>query len=69
MHAGSNTRNMAVVWMAPRRRFAVLVATNQGGAGAAKACDEAAAALIRLQRQAPNVEPRAEIDVEPPGDG
>ncbi len=48
-HAGSNTMNYAVVWAAPKRDFAVLVTTNQGGAAAAKACDEAAGALIRLQ--------------------
>jgi hypothetical protein len=47
-HAGSNTMNYAVVWMAPRRDFAVLVTTNQGGEDAARATDEAAAALIRL---------------------
>ena len=46
-HAGSNTMNYAVVWMAPKRDFAVLVATNQGPKPAAKACDEAAATLIR----------------------
>ncbi|MCS6859915.1 MAG: serine hydrolase [Abditibacteriales bacterium] len=47
-HAGSNTMNFAVVWMAPQRDFAVLVVTNQGGDAAARACDEAAAALIGL---------------------
>jgi CubicO group peptidase (beta-lactamase class C family) len=47
-HAGSNTMNYAVVWMAPQRDFAVLAVTNQGGDGAAQACDEAAAALIGL---------------------
>jgi CubicO group peptidase (beta-lactamase class C family) len=45
-HNGSNNQNFAVVWMAPLRDFAVLVATNQGGDEAAKACDETAAALI-----------------------
>jgi CubicO group peptidase (beta-lactamase class C family) len=48
-HAGSNTMNYAVVWMAPKRDFAVLVCTNQGGDAAAKACDEAAGALIKRQ--------------------
>lgn len=48
-HAGSNTMNYAVVWAAPERDFAVLVTTNQGGPAAAKACDEAAGALIKLQ--------------------
>jgi CubicO group peptidase (beta-lactamase class C family) len=45
-HAGSNNQNYAVVWMAPARDFAVLVATNQGGDKAAKACDDAASMLI-----------------------
>jgi CubicO group peptidase (beta-lactamase class C family) len=45
-HAGSNNMNYAVVWMAPKRNFAVVVATNQGGDAAAKACDETAAAVI-----------------------
>jgi hypothetical protein len=48
-HAGSNTMNYAVVWMAPKRDFAALVCTNQGGDAAAKACDEAAGALIKRQ--------------------
>ena len=45
-HAGSNTMWFAVTWVAPRRDFAVLVASNQGGDGAEKACDEACRALI-----------------------
>ncbi len=49
-HAGSNTMNMAIVWMAPRRHFAILVATNLGGDAAGKACDDAAGALIRFQK-------------------
>jgi CubicO group peptidase (beta-lactamase class C family) len=48
-HAGSNTLNFAVVWMAPQKDFAVLVTTNQGGAEAQQGTDEAAAALIRLR--------------------
>jgi len=47
-HAGSNTMNYAVIWLAPKLDFAVLVATNQGGPAAAKACDEASGALIKL---------------------
>ena len=46
-HAGSNTMNYAVIWVAPRKDFAVLVVTNQGGNDAATGTDEAAAALIR----------------------
>jgi CubicO group peptidase (beta-lactamase class C family) len=45
-HAGSNTMNYAVVWMAPNRRFAVLAATNQAGDAGPQACDEASSALI-----------------------
>jgi CubicO group peptidase (beta-lactamase class C family) len=52
-HAGSNSMNFAVVWMAPLRGFAVLVVTNQGGEAAAKACDEAASALIQLHQSKP----------------
>ena len=46
-HTGSNTQNFAVVWMAPLKNFAVLIATNQGGDAAAQACDQAAAKLIQ----------------------
>jgi len=45
-HSGSNTMWYCVAWLAPEKDFAVLVATNQGGDEAVKACDEAAAALI-----------------------
>ncbi len=45
-HNGSNTMWYCVVWAAPEREFAVLVATNAGGDVAAKACDQAASALI-----------------------
>lgn len=46
-HAGSNTMNFAVCWLAPAKKFGVLVCTNQGGDDAAKACDDAAGAMIR----------------------
>jgi len=46
-HTGSNNQNFAVVWMAPKRNFAVLAACNQGKGDAAKACDEAAWMLIQ----------------------
>ena len=45
-HAGSNTMWYCVVWAAPKRNFAVLVATNVAGEGVPKSCDDAAAALI-----------------------
>lgn len=35
-HAGSNTMNFAVVWLAPLKDFAVLVTTNQGKRGATR---------------------------------
>lgn len=47
-HAGCNTMNYSVVWMAPSKDLAVLVVTNQGDETAARACDEAASALIQL---------------------
>ncbi len=47
-HSGSNTLWYCVVWMAPKKDFAVLVATNTAGKSAPLACDEAAGALIRL---------------------
>jgi CubicO group peptidase (beta-lactamase class C family) len=47
-HAGSNTMNYAVIWLAPKLDFAVLACTNQGGPAAAKACDEASGALVKL---------------------
>jgi CubicO group peptidase (beta-lactamase class C family) len=46
-HSGTNTMNFAVVWVAPKRGFAVLVASNQGGGDVAKGCDAAAWKLIQ----------------------
>ena len=46
-HAGSNTSWYAVIWLAPARNFAILVATNQGDKQAERACDQAASVLIR----------------------
>jgi CubicO group peptidase (beta-lactamase class C family) len=47
MHNGSNTMFYIVVWMAPERNRAVIVATNVGSVDAAFAgCDEAAGKLI-----------------------
>lgn len=45
-HAGSNTQNFAIVWMAPLKDFAVLIMTNQAGGDTFKACDDSATALI-----------------------
>lgn len=52
-HSGSNTMNMAVVWMAPHRNFAVLAVCNQGDQ--AKACDDVCGALIALQQKQTSV--------------
>jgi CubicO group peptidase (beta-lactamase class C family) len=49
-HAGSNTMWYAVTWLAPGSGFGVLATTNVGGEAAAKACDDASAALIRWYR-------------------
>ncbi|MHC4890495.1 MAG: serine hydrolase domain-containing protein, partial [Planctomycetota bacterium] len=46
-HTGSNTMGFAVVWLAPKQDFAVLVASNQGNGEVAKACDEAVWTLIK----------------------
>lgn len=46
-HNGTNTMNYAVAWLAPKKDFAVLVCTNQGGDDAAKGCDAAAGAMIQ----------------------
>ncbi|MGH7176013.1 MAG: serine hydrolase domain-containing protein [Tepidisphaeraceae bacterium] len=45
-HAGSNTLWHAVVFVAPKRDFAILVCCNAGGDVAAKACDDAASMLV-----------------------
>lgn len=45
-HAGSNTTFYLVVWAAPQRNFAVIVATNCGVDDAATACDRVAAQTI-----------------------
>lgn len=51
-HAGSNSMSFAVIWIAPIKDFAVLAATNQGGAAAAKACDDASTKLIHMHLEA-----------------
>jgi CubicO group peptidase (beta-lactamase class C family) len=50
-HAGSNTLWYFVVWAAPQRGFAVLVATNAAHEAAPAGCDAAAAALIERARE------------------
>ena len=46
-HGGSNTMFYAVIWLAPKKGFAVVVACNAGGKTAEAACDQAAWALIQ----------------------
>jgi CubicO group peptidase (beta-lactamase class C family) len=46
-HNGSNTMWFAVIWLAPEKNFAVLVASNIGGDEAQAGTDQAAGALIQ----------------------
>ena len=46
MHNGSNTMFYVVVWMAPDKNCAVIVASNIGRDEAFEGCDEAAGKLI-----------------------
>ena len=45
-HSGSNTMFYVVVWMAPGKNCAVIIASNIGANDAAAGCDEAAGKLI-----------------------
>jgi CubicO group peptidase (beta-lactamase class C family) len=47
MHNGSNNMWYIVMWLAPEKNFAVIVATNMAGADAEKACDDAASLMIQ----------------------
>ncbi len=47
-HAGSNLMWYCVAWLAPKRHFAVLAATNVGHDEAIKATDEASGAMVRF---------------------
>ena len=46
-HAGSNTMNYALAWLAPDAGFAIIVVTNQGGDVAAKASDAMVGRLLQ----------------------
>jgi CubicO group peptidase (beta-lactamase class C family) len=50
-HEGNNTVFCCDVWIAPKKDFAVLIATNFGGEGSDKAVDERAELLINLNSQ------------------
>ena len=47
-HEGNNTVFCANVWIAPKKDFAVLIATNYGGDGVVNAVDEGASLLIGI---------------------
>ncbi|HTL54151.1 MAG TPA: serine hydrolase domain-containing protein [Candidatus Limnocylindrales bacterium] len=47
MHNGSNTMWYVVMWLAPKKDFAVIVGTNTGASNAFNGCDEVAAAMIQ----------------------
>jgi CubicO group peptidase (beta-lactamase class C family) len=47
MHNGSNTMWYVVMWLAPAKKFSVVVGTNIGGDAAARACDDAATVMIQ----------------------
>ncbi len=47
-HSGSNTRWYCTVWIAPKKDFAVLIATNYGGDSAGKAADDGIGKLIEF---------------------
>ncbi len=46
-HAGSNTMNYALCWIAPQRKLAILVMTNEAGEKRDLACDEVVTLLLR----------------------
>ncbi len=46
-HAGSNTMNYALAWLAPDAGFAIIVVTNQGGDVAARASDAMVGRLLQ----------------------
>jgi hypothetical protein len=48
-HAGSNTMNYVVVWVAPERGIAVLVATNQGNREVGRLADQVIGKILELQ--------------------
>lgn len=50
-HTGSNTMNYAVVWLAPKKGFAVIACTNRGLQ--AQAADEAVGALLKHHQSRP----------------
>ncbi len=50
-HAGSNTMNFAVVWLAPKKDIALLACTNSGTKTANRALDETVVTLLKTRIQ------------------
>jgi CubicO group peptidase (beta-lactamase class C family) len=50
MHNGSNTMWYMVMWLAPKKDFAVIVATNTGASDTLQGCDGVAAQMIKKWR-------------------
>lgn len=48
-HNGTNTTFFAVMWLAPKKNFAVVVATNTSKTYGAKACDDVASMMIQTK--------------------
>jgi CubicO group peptidase (beta-lactamase class C family) len=46
-HAGSNTTFYSVIWLAPKKNFAVVVASNTGEEAGFDACDQVVGLMIR----------------------
>ena len=44
-HTGSNTMWWVVMWLAPKKDFSIIIASNIAGPNADKACDDAASAI------------------------
>lgn len=69
-HTGSNRMWYAVMWIAPERDFAIIVAANRGDQVGFRACDEAVVRLVRkiatdAGRETPAVAPLEDPAVAP----
>jgi CubicO group peptidase (beta-lactamase class C family) len=51
VHGGSNTTWVCIVWVVPNKDFAVLIATNYGGASAEQGADNGVGKLIEFNTQ------------------
>ena len=55
-HSGSNTMWYATIWIAPKRDFAVLVATNAGSPGQARPAKRRSRGSLNTTRPPPDAE-------------